>query len=421
MPILGWSFYIANPGEEEKEDTEEEEEEEPNDDESEIPATQVDQEEEPEAIPEEGEEGPGDEAAEEKPWDDAAEEGEEEPWDAAEEGEEEPKDETDPLLEALAAEAESCGHLTRNPERDMRKEQLLKRTQDRQDKETEKKRKLDEKEAKAAAKKQLAEEKAKLKEAKAEEKKMKAASGKSKAKGAAAAEEPKEKQRVKKRPATKAEDAVAEEPEEQPPAKKRAKGKAKAAVSAVKDAEVVAPVAEAREEGQEVPAPEIPSKKPRRKSDPKPKGRPRASAAEAAAEGRPGASEGGVTDKAKKYTYSKKICNTMLEYLKVFAERPYCMKTDVLHKVKGMNVYANRQAAGYKMITKEKPKGLQVCYFSVKTTKFCSLAANVMLTRAFLDKLNFDGLDADWAKSAEGADYQRMLFNSLMEAEKLLP
>ena len=374
----------------------------------------MDQEEEPEAIPQEGEEGPGDEAAEEEPWDDAAEEGEQEPWDAAEEGEEEPKDETDPLVEALAAEAKSCGHLTQNPERDMRKEQLQKRTQDRQDKETEKKRKLDEKEAKAAAKKQLAEEKAKLKEAKAEEKKMKAASGKSKAKGAAAAEEPKEKQRVTKRPATKAEDAVAEEPEEQPPAKKRAKGKAKAAVSAVKDTEVVAPVAEAREEGQEVPAPEIPSKKPRRKADPKPKGRPRGSVAEAAA-------EGALTDKAKKFAYSKKICNTMLEYLKDFAVRPYCMKTDVLHKVKGMNVYAKRPAAGYKIPTKEKPKGLQVCYFSVKTTKCCSLAANVMLTRAFLDKINFDGLDADWAKSAEGNDYQMMLFNSLMEAEKLLP
>lgn len=116
-------------------------------------------------------------------------------------------------------------------------------------------------------------------------------------------------------------------------------------------------------------------------------------------------------NKAAAHAYDKTMAADLMVFLQDYVSKRYVKSDETLHKVPGMNVYASRQAAGFKLDNGTK-SGKQVGYFGLKAAECCSLALNVWLSRKFYDRMLLDKLPPDWADSEEGQAYKVLLVNT---------
>ena len=116
-------------------------------------------------------------------------------------------------------------------------------------------------------------------------------------------------------------------------------------------------------------------------------------------------------NKAATHAYDKAMAADLTEFLREYVSKRYVKSQETLHKVPGMNVYATRHAAGFKLDNGSR-SGKQVGYFGLKAAECCSLALNVWLSRKFYDRMVADKLAPEWPDSEEGQAYKVLLVNT---------
>lgn len=348
-----------------------------------------------------------------------------------------PTKDPDYLEMALNAEAAGLTCEVANPEDDLRRNQLLKKQQDRERLEAERKQKAEIKLKKAEEKKKQEEEKKKKKEekeaakkqkeeAKAEKKQKKKEAKKSRGKkavagkavsstdGAEAAEEPAAPADLEQDVPDATEDPMAEDDgSEGAKALPASSGAAAADPDHKEEPKKAAPKKRTRGTGNANGRP--------RKKDPAPEG-----------EEETDGNEGNLHRRAKKRAKARatsggheagdpEMVKELKEWMENFRTKTYDKTTETLRKIPGFNVYdKNRHAAGWKVPLPSKKGGHQVVYFSLTLDKVCSVAVNVWLTRKFFDKIKAENLDIAWADSEQGVAFYRLLVYTARQAESEL-